>query len=280
MSQIVERMLPLYEAKMMHLFDHRWATYESDGSIRGVSVGDKADPRVHAMPRYWLREEVVADRLSGKWDKEWLLAWRDICRSTDERTMISSVLGSGAAPEGGCSVALPGDRAWRTGLLLLATFNSFVFDFVTRQKIAGTHLRFFTVSQLPVLPPGRFSEMLCFGVATVGDWIGDRAEGLVLTAWDVIEASGHTSEPAPGWNITRRGKWRAELDALFFHLYGVARPDVDYIMETFPIVKRKDERDYGEFRTKRLILEVYDAMQQAIDADAPYRSPWDSESRG
>jgi hypothetical protein len=37
------------------------------------------------------------------------------------------------------------------------------------------------------------------------------------------------------------------------------------IMETFPIVKRKDEKDYGEYRTKRVILEIYDEMQWAME---------------
>lgn len=40
----------------------------------------------------------------------------------------------------------------------------------------------------------------------------------------------------------------------------ISRPDVDYIMETFPIVKRKDEAKHGEYLTKRVILEMYDQM--------------------
>ena len=52
-----------------------------------------------------------------------------------------------------------------------------------------------------------------------------------------------------------------KLDAAYFHLYGIARDDVDYIMETLPIVKRKDEAAHGEYRTERVILEIYDAMQ-------------------
>lgn len=39
---------------------------------------------------------------------------------------------------------------------------------------------------------------------------------------------------------------RRELDAAYFHLYGIARDDVDYIMETFPIVKRKDVAAHGD----------------------------------
>lgn len=58
----------------------------------------------------------------------------------------------------------------------------------------------------------------------------------------------------------------------FFRLYGVDRDDVDYIMETFPIVKRKDVQQYGTFRTKSLILEIYDAMAEATRTGKPYQS--------
>jgi hypothetical protein len=65
---------------------------------------------------------------------------------------------------------------------------------------------------------------------------------------------------------------RAELDAAFFHLYGIDRDDVDYIMETFPIVKRRDIQQYGTFRTKDLILKIYDIMAEAIRVGTPYQT--------
>ncbi|MEU3148679.1 hypothetical protein, partial [Streptomyces sp. NPDC006999] len=65
------------------------------------------------------------------------------------------------------------------------------------------------------------------------------------------------------WDESRRQVIRAELDALFFHLYGVSRNDVDYILDTFPIVRRKDEAKYGTYRTKELILAEYDRMAAA-----------------
>jgi hypothetical protein len=43
-------------------------------------------------------------------------------------------------------------------------------------------------------------------------------------------------------------------------------------METFPIVKRKDEKEYGDYRTKKLIRHVYDAMQKAIETGEPYQT--------
>lgn len=74
------------------------------------------------------------------------------------------------------------------------------------------------------------------------------------------------------WDVDRRFKIRCELDAAFFHLYGVVRGDVDYIMETFPIVKRKDEGSYGNYRTKGLILEIFDQMELAIESGKAYIS--------
>lgn len=65
---------------------------------------------------------------------------------------------------------------------------------------------------------------------------------------------------------------RAELDAAFLHLYGIVRKDVDYILDTFPIVRRKDEAAYGAYRTKRVILEVFVAMRRAIDTGQPYKT--------
>ena len=57
-----------------------------------------------------------------------------------------------------------------------------------------------------------------------------------------------------------------------FHLYGIGRDNVDSILETFPIVKRKDEQAHGEYRTKRVILAIYDAMQQAMETSTPYHT--------
>ena|SRR5437867_9756203 len=64
-------------------------------------------------------------------------------------------------------------------------------------------------------------------------------------------------------------------NAAYFYLYGIGRDDVDYILETFLIVKRKDEQAHGEYRTKRVILDIYDAMQQAMETGTPYHTRLD-----
>ena len=97
------------------------------------------------------------------------------------------------------------------------------------------------------------------------DFIVPRVLELTYTAWDLQPFAQDVGWDGPPfvWDEDRRFLMRCELDALYFHLYGIARDDVDYIMETFPIVKRKDEKQFGEFRTKRVILEMYDQMAEA-----------------
>ena len=113
--------------------------------------------------------------------------------------------------------------------------------------------------------------------ATVADWIRQRVLELSFTAWDLKSYAYNLGDDgAPfHWGEKRRLMMRAELDAAYFHLYGVDRDDVDYIMETFPIVKRKDVERYGSFRTKELILDIYDAMAGAIRTGESYQTVLD-----
>lgn len=280
-ERTVERMLPLYEAKMIHHYDHRWATYEPDGSTRDVTLAEKRDPDFVVMPRYWVRESVVRDRLDGRWDQDWLLGWRDICRSTDERTMIASIVGAGASPEGGTLLALP--ESARSAPLLLAVWNSFVFDFTARQKTGGTHLKYFTVRQLPVPNLDVFKAAPGWAPATsLREWVVRRVLLLVADANDMEALAQDLGGAVNGdaWDPDQRPHIRAELDAALFHMFGIDREDADYILDTFPIVKRKDEAAHGEYRTKRLILETYDEMADAIANGVPYESPFDAEPTG
>lgn len=85
-------LVPLYEAKMLHQFDERWATYTADGSIRDLTDIEKRNSDFKVQPRYWVNRADVENQLGNKWEKDWLLSFRDVCRSTDERTAIFSCL--------------------------------------------------------------------------------------------------------------------------------------------------------------------------------------------
>ncbi|WP_449060416.1 Eco57I restriction-modification methylase domain-containing protein [Planomonospora algeriensis] len=272
-----ERLLPLYEAKMIHHYDHRWATYDPDGSTRDLSLPEKQNPKAVVLPRYWVSEKEVDESLDEKgWDREWLLGWRDIARATDERTTIIS-----AFPKSGVGNQLPlmvvGEIPVSYIASLQACLASLALDFSARFKVGGTHLNFFIYQQLSVVSPDMVENPAPWGEGALADWVQDRVVELSYTTYDMESFARDLGDKgAPFvWEEARRAMLRAELDAAFFHLYGIARDDVDYIMDTFPIVRRKDEAKHGEYRTKRLILEIYDAMRDAIDGRRPYRTPLD-----
>ncbi len=262
-------LVPLCEAKMIHQFDHRWATYEGQGRtvrVRDVTVDEKRDPRFVVHPRYWVEEAEVEARLRDRWDRRWLVAYRRIARATDERTMVAVVL-----PRVGCGdpcpVVLSSVEAGRMLVALTANLNSLVLDYVTRQKVAGIHLDFFVVKQLSVLPPDAFGRYEC-------DFIVPRALELIYTAHvlrPVAEDIGYKGEPFP-WDEDRRALLRAELDAFYARLYGLTREELHYILdphdvmgeafpgETFRVLKENEIRKYGRYRTKELVLEAWDRL--------------------
>jgi len=154
----------------------------------------------------------------------------------------------------------------------------FVLDYASRQKLGGISLKYFTMKQLPVLPPSTYQDPTPWARDTLlRDWILPRVLELTYTAWD-LEAFGKDvgyDGPPFRWDPDRRFVLRAELDAAFFHLYGISHEDADYIMDTFPIVRKNDEKAHGEYRTKRVILEVYDAMAHAMRTGTTYTTRLD-----
>ncbi|MFF5375792.1 Eco57I restriction-modification methylase domain-containing protein [[Kitasatospora] papulosa] len=273
-----ERLLPLLEAKMLHHYDHRFSTYENAtekqlavGTLPRLTVEQHQDASAVPLPRYWVPEQDVpsdkldkngqpimvpgvSSRLSNKgWTREWLLGWRDICRASDERTMINSAFPRAGSPDG-TLLMLPhsGPPA-----ALVACLSSVVLDFATRQKVGGTHLKFFTAQQLPVVTPAQIARHSVF--------VSDRVLELIYTANDMTPFArdlGDTGGPFR-WDPNRRAVIRAELDALFFHLYGIDRDDTAYILDTFNVTRDNDTKAHGEYRTKRLVLAEYDRMAAA-----------------
>jgi hypothetical protein len=268
--------LPVYESKLINSYDHRFASYDSQGDVCELSEQAKRDPEQLPLPKYWVDEEFFA-QLVGKYshDRAWFLAYRDVARSTDTRTMLAV-----AIPRTPASIKLPilglGDRA--PAICLLANFNSFVLDYVARQSIGGISMSFFVVKQLAVIPPHACLSACPWSAReTLDGWITPRVLELTYTAFDMrlfAEDSGYIGPPFR-WDEERRFLIRCELDAAFFQLYGISHEDAAYIMETFPIVKRKDEERFGEYRTKRVILETYDAMAEAIRTGRPYQTRLD-----
>lgn len=277
MTHTVERMLPLYEGKMGLLYDHRYASFRGIGDTDIEANQERQDDSL-VLPRYWVREEVVGDRLARRaWGSEAaLLGHRRVAPNTDERTIIASFIPFGAASYGWILSAGPEARALA---LLIAQYNSFALDYILRQFLSQPSIPQGTFGQLPTLPPEAF-ERLDTLVGNGADWVIDRVAILVgsgIEMHSLVRELGRNDLLPVKWDQERRAACRVELDAAMFLLFGIERGEVEHIMETFPIVKRKDVAASGSYRTKELILRVYDAMTAAISSGTAYSSPLDAD---
>ncbi len=270
-------LLPLYEGKYFHHYDHRWAT-NADHGDRELTDLERADPECFVRPRFWYPASDARQRFSSSWKHPWVLAWRDIARSTDERTFIASVLPSLAVPNT-AKVIFAAESELTALPTLIANIGTFAFDFVSRQKIGGTHMSTFVAEQLPVLPAdASMTQPQWARGSALRKWLLPRVLELTYTAWD-LEPFAHDvgyDGPPFRWASERRFLLRAELDAAFFHLYGLSHDDAGYILDTFPIVRKNDERAYsGVYRTRTVILEIYNAMAEAVRTGQPYATRLD-----
>jgi hypothetical protein len=198
---------------------------------------------------------------------KWLMGWRDITNATNERTVISSVV-----PLVGMGNKYPlmipnANMAPSRVAAFVANMTALIFDFVARQKIGGTTLNYFYIKQFPVLPPDRYTE-------TDLAYIVPRVLELTYTAHDLAawaQDLGHSGPPFP-FHPERRAQLRAELDAYYARLYGLTRDELRYILdpsdvmgddypsETFRVLKNGEMREFGEYRTQRLVLAAWDAL--------------------
>ena len=266
--------LPLYEAKMIWQFDHRFGTYDgqtqsqaNQGKLPELSKEQHNDPKYFVLPRYWVDKNEVKKRIPYHWEKEWFVGFRDVTSSVVLRTAIFSII-----PFTGVGGKLPiiifsGLKNNKEILCFLANVNSLVFDFIVRQKVGGVSLSLFIVKQLPILTPNDYSQ-------TNVDYIASRVLELVYTSMDLKSFAndmGYDGIPFQ-WNEERRAMLRAELDAYYAKLYGLSRDELCYILdphdvygpnfpgETFRVLKEKEIKQYGEYRTRRLIIEAWDRL--------------------
>ena len=260
-----ELYLPLYEGKMVQAYDHRAASVVNrDGNLFRPGQPDQtvdeeyADPAFSPRPRYWVDENASTTALNSRW----LLAFKDITASTNVRTMIAAIV-----PRAGCGHTLPilvpaaGDLDPSAMACLLANLNSLGFDFVARQKVQATHLTWYIVEQLPVIAPADYDRP--FGDTTARALVRDHVLRLTYTAHDMAPFARDLGYDGPPftWDAEERRHLRARLDALYFHLYGLSRDDASYVLDTFPIVRRDDEKAYGRYRTRDLILTYMNALE-------------------
>jgi len=267
--------LPVYESKLIHQFNHRYSTFAglSDSAIKSgnsveISASDLENPSLLVEPRYWMKSSILRERFKGKY----FLVYRMITNATNERASIASVIANYAC---GNSLTVIDEINVINSIITSINMNSFIYDYIARQKIAGVNFNHWIWKQLP-LPTLEQVTVIgqIFGQPDSLNWLITRFLELTYTSIDLqpfAQDCDYDGIPFK-WDEQRRFLIRCELDAAWFYLYGIQRQDIEYIMETFPLVKRKDEKQYQDYRTKNKILEIYDAIQEAINLSTPYQT--------
>jgi len=203
--------LPLYEGKMIHQFT-----------------------AYHGQPQYWVKEEKGAEKLARtpetNWYKSFRAAFREIARTTDERTTIATMLPPNT---------FAGHTLWvghtsepKNILFYVSVINSFCLDWLVR-FLGGTHVTLFLMKQLPM-------PRLTAGHPTF-DALVSAAARLTCTTdayaalWEQVTGAAWTAESGVVEKSARQAL-RDEIDAQVAHLFGLSWPEFEHILRTFPLV--------------------------------------------
>lgn len=266
--------LPLYEAKMVQMYDHRAASVIVDeanwmrqGQTASSTLVNHQNPEFVAQPRFWIDATTVEDAV-GNDHAHGHLCFKDVTSPTNQRTMIAAFIPSIGVVNSAPLILTETSAVCKA--CLLANLNSFAYDFVARQKISGVHLNFFIVEQIPTLPPDRYQNGCPWdAAATLEEWISMRVFKLTCTADDVrplAEAVNFSAGTENGgrinkWKPEQRAKLMAELDAAYFILYDIDRDDAQYILSTFSGTDQPAPALPGTKTTAEQVLETYEKLR-------------------
>ncbi|MCQ2213051.1 MAG: restriction endonuclease [Bacteroidaceae bacterium] len=282
--------VPLYEGKMIYLYNHHFGTWPiSDrrpNAIPSPTENEYKDPQSSIVSWYWVDKDVVEGKLIKKnskgkvlwkWNHNWFFGFRVITRSVDSRTFISSIM-----PRKSCSgnsiTLMYSERSTYDIAILQGMLSSLTFDFVVRQKLGGINMSTFFVKQFPVLKKEQISSTmsweivkrvikLCYFNHDLDEWAEELYQEL-SSEQQIVIPQLREKEPFI-YNPDQRAVWQAELDAIFAHLYGLTTEELRYILdpedvcgegcinETFRVLKDNEIRQYGEYRTKRLVMKAW-----------------------
>ena len=272
--------LPVYEGRMVGIFDHRAKGY---ASARGRSADwmeyDFSDPAKSICPQWRIQPDVLPAKLGTRL-QQYRIGFCDVASPTNERSLVAALI----PPNCVCGHKVPTitfEQAFEWSYMLwLAVANSYTMDYIVRKKVSLS----MTYGILDSLPFPRYGAP--------GDLCVRRLVELALrltctssemnSYWNAIAALGlvqpiNVDGPCAGYvSDLERRQALAEIEAIVArNVYGLTREELAYVLGTFPIVRRRDERAYGEYRTKRMILEVFDAMDEAERTGVPYQTRLD-----
>lgn len=252
--------LPVYESKLIWQYDHRFATYLDVSNLdilnsnpRNTTNGEKENFGFEITSRDYLDSRLFLDKYSSNYEKEWFIIYRNVTGSVNYRTAVATIIPKLPVVLSAYILRFDNIHSPQDITCFLANINSFPFDYVVRRKVGASHLSVYIFDQIPIIPPYFYSFKLKTEIST-------RVLKLTYTSFALKEYAkdlGYNNNPF-SWDTKIRFQLQCELDVIYAHLYDLEKDELDYILETFPIVKRKDIEKYGTYRTKETILKLYD----------------------
>jgi hypothetical protein len=271
-----EQYYPLYEAKFIQQFDHRFGTFEGvdreNRFIRRASTNtptkdNKSDPDFEILPRYWVSEDDFDEVTANiEWDEEWVFSFRDIARVTsDSRTAMGTICPYYAFGNTAPILTFSGKTLAKRALLFTSLYTSFVFDYALRQSMGGTHVNLYILKQLPMPEPSELDKIRVYNDdldCSASSFLEKRALKLVWTSHSLDQLGSSISyQDSPTiWEDGERRTIRAEIDAVIAHIYDLSRSEFEHILDSFDILSSKEVDQYGTYRRKNECLNKFDDL--------------------
>jgi len=251
---------PLYGGSSIWYYDHRYneiipkldMSKKRKADYIKVSEDKHKDPNYLHIPMYWINKNDTLNIYPDYWEKNWFIGYRDITSSNLKRSFVASPFPK--YPSVNTLIIILFKKFRKEIICFLANISSSIFDYIARTKITGQHFPQYIVEQLPAFTPRIFQ-------GAIFNEICSRVIRLIYTSWDMRDfaldfVDNKELEPFI-WESEEREKLSAELDSIFFLMYGYKEEEIKYILDTFNILRDYELKSYGEYRTKKLILEAF-----------------------
>lgn len=197
--------LPVYEGKMVDLYDHRHSTIELTDNVnrsaqpKKIEDDDHQNPNFIPGPLYWIAENEIKERVPEEWPFEWVGTFKRVTSPTNHRTVVGTII-----PKSAISYTLVGTHTSITDPQLIsclyANMWSIPFDFVVRQKLNQPSLPQYVIEQTPTITPNEYGKQDI-------QFIIPRVLELIYTSWDQATFADdiwHSSGPEVKKEISQR----------------------------------------------------------------------------
>lgn len=235
LRQKEEGYLPIYEGKFIELYTGKYATfknmseydkYKSKATARTI---DNISGDEYPEARFYIKSEIW-NNLSKNFYDGYIIAWRSLTSATNRRTMLATVLPLVPTCQ---SIQLLQMNKPEEMIQILALFNSIVFDYIVRLKMAGLDLTQTIVKQIPVPQEENYGRYIVFQEkeGSLKNHVISRLKYLYRN--DIRVSS--LFDDNQNYEIINKSRKQviAELDCLIGYLYGLSTEEIKRIAKTF-----------------------------------------------